>query len=471
MQTVRGDTAIFFESGRAWMSDLLPYYDFTDSKGPLLWLIYGLGYLISPHSFQGVFLFEVFFYWASFFVIYRIGKLLALSDTSALLAAMAMGLLYFFPGMHQEVRVEDFCHLFQALTLYAVLQILYTGNYRRKYAFAVGVCCGAAMLMKYSIFFTLLIPTGFLALYLIRNKKTFDFILFWLIGLSITILPFLLYFVSVGILDDFINEYFVNTAKTIIISRDELDTESTLYKLSPLKALQYYRLGGFCGNFLMLVLVLFVCGLYRFKGNRFLMLIMTFWYTGSVLLYGMVGFYYYFFPLCIFAAGGLCWCAGFVSKIRIDTVLISGALMLALLAVINANFIYGEFFYTKRDREISREINSVTAIINEREKQLGRPPTVVYRLFTQREEVVQTNALPGARYWFLQNGMTEEMLKQHDEDIFKYLPDFVIVKDGMDEIFEKRLESAGYQVIKIYEPRRVLWENENKEFFKLYAYL
>ena len=30
------------------MNGLTPYVDFTDSKGPLLWLIYGIGYLRAP---------------------------------------------------------------------------------------------------------------------------------------------------------------------------------------------------------------------------------------------------------------------------------------------------------------------------------------------------------------------------------------------------------------------------------------
>ena len=29
------------------MNGMVPYVDFTDSKGPSLWLIYGIGYLLS----------------------------------------------------------------------------------------------------------------------------------------------------------------------------------------------------------------------------------------------------------------------------------------------------------------------------------------------------------------------------------------------------------------------------------------
>ena len=46
----RTDSAIFFTSGKAWMNGMIPYTEFADSKGPLLWLIYGIGYLLSKLS-------------------------------------------------------------------------------------------------------------------------------------------------------------------------------------------------------------------------------------------------------------------------------------------------------------------------------------------------------------------------------------------------------------------------------------
>lgn len=53
--TMREDSAWFFTAGKAWMEGMTPYIDFADSKGPLLWLIYGIGYLLSPTSYIGVF--------------------------------------------------------------------------------------------------------------------------------------------------------------------------------------------------------------------------------------------------------------------------------------------------------------------------------------------------------------------------------------------------------------------------------
>ncbi|MFQ9073882.1 MAG: hypothetical protein ACLR43_15090 [Faecalibacillus faecis] len=40
----------------------VPYKDLFEQKGPLLYLIYGIGYLISHDTFLGVYLLEVISY-------------------------------------------------------------------------------------------------------------------------------------------------------------------------------------------------------------------------------------------------------------------------------------------------------------------------------------------------------------------------------------------------------------------------
>ena len=49
------DSAIFFQCGKFLMTGYTPYVDFADSKGLLLWIIYGIGYLIHHYSYIGVF--------------------------------------------------------------------------------------------------------------------------------------------------------------------------------------------------------------------------------------------------------------------------------------------------------------------------------------------------------------------------------------------------------------------------------
>ena len=66
----RVDSACFFTAGKAWMNGMVPYVEFTDSKGPLLWLIYGIGYLISHHDYIGVFWISCLWYSFTFYYMF-----------------------------------------------------------------------------------------------------------------------------------------------------------------------------------------------------------------------------------------------------------------------------------------------------------------------------------------------------------------------------------------------------------------
>ena len=70
------DVIWFYSCGKAWMNGLTPYVDFADSKGPLLWLIYGVGYLLSPRSYTGVYVVSIFAYAGIFYYNYKTALLL-----------------------------------------------------------------------------------------------------------------------------------------------------------------------------------------------------------------------------------------------------------------------------------------------------------------------------------------------------------------------------------------------------------
>ena len=52
------DSNLYFTIGRGMLEGLMPYRDLFDHKGPLIFLLYALGALVSDTSFFGVFLLE-----------------------------------------------------------------------------------------------------------------------------------------------------------------------------------------------------------------------------------------------------------------------------------------------------------------------------------------------------------------------------------------------------------------------------
>ena len=213
----RGDEGWYFMCGKAWMQGLIPYVDFSDSKGPLLWLIYGVGYLFHHADYLGVFWISVFWYSCIFSLVYKIARFFLPSSTKAMICTLLMAVSFFNPWFHSDIRAEDFCHLFLLLSLYVLCQVTWGHNYDDRKAFLVlGSSFMALVLIKYNI----AVMQAFMilsALYVcIRDKRSFvKPCLFGLLGAFFVLLPFLICFIIQGNLGAFFQEYFINTISTV----------------------------------------------------------------------------------------------------------------------------------------------------------------------------------------------------------------------------------------------------------------
>ena len=49
------DACCYYVAGMSWAHGLVPYVDFIDVKGPLLFLIYAIGYWLDPNSTGGIY--------------------------------------------------------------------------------------------------------------------------------------------------------------------------------------------------------------------------------------------------------------------------------------------------------------------------------------------------------------------------------------------------------------------------------
>ena len=120
------DVSWFNTCGRAWMNGLTPYVDFADSKGPLLWLIYGIGYLISPHDYLGVFFLSILFYTGVFYYSYKTAYLFLHHKRKSMIVVFFLIASFFCTFYHNEVRAEDWCQLFITASIYRICLFLYT---------------------------------------------------------------------------------------------------------------------------------------------------------------------------------------------------------------------------------------------------------------------------------------------------------------------------------------------------------
>ncbi len=152
----RCDSSWFFTAGKAWMEGMTPYVDFADSKGPLLWLIYGMGYLLSPTSYLGIFWLSVIAYTVTFAFVWKTTRLFV-GKREAFLVMAWMSALFFFRIYHSEVRAEDFCMPWICISLYFACKALLMPSPKdmRRGGWWIGVSLICSLLIKWNYFFML----------------------------------------------------------------------------------------------------------------------------------------------------------------------------------------------------------------------------------------------------------------------------------------------------------------------------
>lgn len=98
------DANAFFTVGKSWFNGVLPYKELFEQKGPLLYLIYGLGYLISNKTFHGVFILEVLSFTVFLYYLHKIFNLYFEEKYSLFL----LPIIAFLMVLCQIVLVKDF---------------------------------------------------------------------------------------------------------------------------------------------------------------------------------------------------------------------------------------------------------------------------------------------------------------------------------------------------------------------------
>lgn len=434
----RCDSAWFHICGKAWMNGMIPYVDFADSKGPLLWLIYGIGYLISPRDFIGVFWIEVIFYILTLYTICLCAMRLTSSAPLSLAATVIMSIAYFFPTAHTEMRAEDFCQLFFALTLYSVLSIPVDSNRSSisRHAACLGLCFGATLMIKYNVAAMLVAASVFPLFYLRRDiRGILRFIAFYIIGTAIIVTPFVIVLAMSGSLTAFVNEYFISTYHTLKqIDPDNKFVANFAELLSPRIAI-------------LVLIPLAGIILYHFQKSSQRWLTLIWFLICTVILMRLVKDYY-FSCLATFWIFGILYilkmCAPRMTSWSLPIV----ASLLSLIIVPTLTFM-------KKDETHKLIFNTNparVAMMDSLNYYMSRVerPTIIYYNSIEFGESVFPEALPGSRYWAIQVGASDEMRSRQKADVLSGKSDFIEVAAN-DTIMSGMLENIGYRHLMTYD--------------------
>ena len=394
---------------------MVPYVDFTDSKGPLLWLIYGIGYLISHHSYVGVFWISVLFYTVTLFGAYKLCRLFVDKDVAAVSTA-ALPFFLFCCLIHDEVRSEDFCYPFVMVSLYCVCRILkYRDSDARTYfrlSALMGVCSICCVLIKYNIG-VMVMTLMAVALYMaIRHKAGWQSFTGMAIGFVAPAIPFIICFLIYGNMGAFIQEYFLNTAATIENKNESLvPHDKRIFVLcSLLPFIWWFSKKYKIGYWLCMCLICFFIGMGTDAHHYYNTITMPFAVFLLIVLIEtivckMSKWHIHIAPLCLIM--------GIVS------------ICFNILRITNA--------YNKWNNESMYKAVYVMS-------QIKNP-----KIMDNFSIGVPVNALPACRYAIGQVGATKEMVEERERDFKRGVADFVFVYNPNEkEERIKEIESLGY---------------------------
>ena len=205
------DTNIYFTIGRGMTGGLMPYRDLFDHKGPLLFLIYAAGALISGTSFLGVYLLEVLSLAATLYFGWKVVTLFGEGDLSLVSIPILAAVTLCTRAFTQGGSAEEF--VLPALTygLYAALCRMRGGESKWQDVF-FGAAVSWVFMIKYTecgLFFGLGL---FLVLYVLCTdgmKEAILSILRMAAGFVVPAALTALYLALNGALMDCIDVYFI----------------------------------------------------------------------------------------------------------------------------------------------------------------------------------------------------------------------------------------------------------------------
>lgn len=219
------DPNCFFTVGKSILDGIVPYRDLYEQKGPLLYFMHTFASLISYRTFIGVYLLEIIAAWAFLSISYKLINLFNKNKHSLFITIICGIVIYSSPCFVSGDSAEEFCLPLIAYTLYIGLKtIINKSAITPLQAFCIGITASCVLWIKFSI-------TGFyfgwiiyLIYFYIKNKwayKILSSFLYAFLGLAISSIPIITYFIYNNALYVMLETYFYNNS-TMYWSSDSI---------------------------------------------------------------------------------------------------------------------------------------------------------------------------------------------------------------------------------------------------------
>lgn len=214
------DANAYMTMGKGLVRGSVLYKDLFDHKGPLLYFLYAIGYLIDRTGFTGVFIIQIIsMYLVSLFsykTAFVYTKSTFLSAAAALLVPMTVltSRIYIYGRDYGGGSPDEFTAPLFVISIYLAVKLLKDREYGEKDCpklFWLGFAGGLIFLLKFNFFvFTVGLMLPLFAVLVFKDiKRFFMYALHTFIGFVIPFVPYGIYALATDSVRDFFDVYFV----------------------------------------------------------------------------------------------------------------------------------------------------------------------------------------------------------------------------------------------------------------------
>lgn len=437
------DPNCFYAEGCAIAHGYLPYKDFIDVKGPLLFFIYTIGYLLTPTHCLGIFFIYVLATWGTIIAFYRTAELFQLTPRAAILATfLTICCLFSRLTTFWAAQPEQLLALPFSWTLYYLTAFLKypTAHFNR----ALGWCLGSGGMCTFLIKYNFVLPYAVIfiltAYEIARHFSKSDVLKFHahcFMCASLVCAPFIIYLSFFHLWENFFHSYFMlnieaNAHQAALSPHNFIAWIMKL--LDPASWLSYIILGH----------TFVYCLLKRnnpISQNIMRRLIPAFITTYVSCAMGSWGYYYIMIaPLAIYLCVDLSSHDSVVAFTRHHVIIKSTIFALLFIFVINAYCISSLAW--GRSAENTEQINTIQDIVAK-----VKTPKIIYYDCADILLGRRAKSLPGTPAWMNLPYVGSKTYEQRDRDISEKKVDFIVTAGQLKENVQLLLRNAGYEPI------------------------
>jgi len=461
------DANAFMTMGKGIVHGLIPYKDLFEQKGPILYFIHSIAYILFPNTFYAIYIFESIAMALNMILFYKIAKLFIHKHFAYLLSfflpALILNTSYFIMGD----SAEEFAIPCLMFLIYSILSCMENNElyFSKRTLFFHGLILAGIFWIKYTLGGAWFGFFMFYGIYLIWKKqftKLWQSIIISLTGFMVVSLLVLAYFLINNGLKDLYEVYF-------LFNINSYSSDNTIW-FKIYRVIAFFLHPSCFSQYVLSVFILTGFALIIFFNRRknhiiSLMYIVLFLSAGFFQYIGGHGYIRYYLLIIVpFAAMGLIGFARVFEKgINIKwEYLRKTYLLAALIAIIfpflfNNNILYSRLFPNNSDQFVKSPMNSNpnSTVSAQREfaKIINKVPNATLLNYGSLDLgfYLAANIVPNVRYFMMlnvDNDRYSENKFAQESYIKEKKTDFVVFADSKN--IDIGLLGKNYQLVAVH---------------------